>query len=158
MESLFTQKAKLAGFKIGENFQRWFKYKINKSIMDKQNWIYTQSNSKNRLWEQLVIIRSMQRVIVLELKLMMYLQVLLQYYFELSLKMILSKTKFIILKMHKFIISVKFIIIFCIIHLSCLSSVFSQDPFIVKSNTLKIIPTKHLSFLGGYDESVSYQN
>ena len=59
--------------------------------------------------------------------------------------------------MHKFILSVKFIIIFCIFHLSCFSSVFSQDPFIVKSNTLKIIPTKHLTFLEGYDESVSYQ-
>ena len=58
--------------------------------------------------------------------------------------------------MRKLTLSLKIIIILIIIHLSCFSSVFSQDPFIITNNTLKIIPTKHLSFLEGYDETVTF--
>ena len=58
--------------------------------------------------------------------------------------------------MRKLILSLKIIIILIIIHLSCFSSVFSQDPFIITNNTLKIIPTRHLSFLEGYDETVTF--
>ena len=34
----------------------------------------------------------------------------------------------------------------------------SQEPYIITSESLKIIPNEHLRFLEGFDESVSFEN
>jgi hypothetical protein len=38
------------------------------------------------------------------------------------------------------------------------SKSYSQEPFIISSESLEIIPNNYLSFLEGFDESVSFEN
>ena len=34
----------------------------------------------------------------------------------------------------------------------------SQEPFIITSESLEIIPNKHLSFLEGFDENITFED
>ena len=51
----------------------------------------------------------------------------------------------------------KFYLIFIVIFFQYfISTAFSNQPFIINSDNLKIIPYKHFEFLEGFDESVSF--
>ena len=49
-------------------------------------------------------------------------------------------------------------ILYLIIIFLISSKSYSQEPFIVTSESLEIIPNKHLSFLEGFDETVSFED
>ena len=38
------------------------------------------------------------------------------------------------------------------------SKSYSQEPFIITSESLEIIPNKHLSFLEGFDENITFED
>ena len=50
----------------------------------------------------------------------------------------------------------KFTLYLIIILFFISSKSHSQEPFIITSESLEIIPNKHLSFLEGFDETVSF--
>ena len=52
----------------------------------------------------------------------------------------------------------RFILYLIIIVFLISSKGYSQEPFIVTSESLEIIPNKHLSFLEGFDETVSFED
>ena len=66
----------------------------------------------------------------------------------------------IIFKNNKFImnfIKIRFYLIFIVLFFQYfISTAFSNQPFIINSDNLKIIPYKHFEFLEGFDESVSF--
>ena len=50
----------------------------------------------------------------------------------------------------------KFTLYLIIILFFISSKSYSQEPFIITSESLEIIPNKHLSFLEGFDETISF--